>query len=114
MSNPTTTIGRVARLKNHFWLVNSQRTLIGKYNGVNTNNIVQIDLDLVLHKDKEKDGTIKIPAETLGVWYKRGYQGGNFKLDGDTFELSKQIDYIEKIVLRTDCTVKSYETYLKF
>ena len=109
-----TTIGSVSILTDHFFLVNSANTFIGEYNDVKTNNIVQIDLDALQHKDKEKDGTIKIPGDTKGMWYKKGYQGGNFKLDGDTFELSEQIDQIEKIVLRTDCTVKSYEKYLKF
>lgn len=111
-----TTIGRVSRLTNHFNLINSQNTFIGIYNGVNTNNIVQIDLDMLQHKDKEKGGIIKIPGDTLGKWYKRGYQKDNIiiKDDENTFVLSNQIDNIQKIVLRTDCTVESYEKYLKF
>ena len=109
-----TTIGSVSILTDHFFLVNSANTFIGEYNDVKTNNIVQIDLDALQHKDKEKDGTIKIPAETQGMWYKNGYQADNIKLNGDTFVLLNPINNIQKIVLRTDCTVTSSETYLKF
>ena len=109
------TIGDVSRLIENFSLVNWQNTFIGTYNGVNTNNVVQIDLDLLEPNRKEKEigGIIKIPGDTVGLWYKNGYENGNIKL-GNTFVLQNKLEHIERIVTRTDCRVTSFETYLKF